>query len=296
MSSDRRNFLKKGALVFLASGIIPFKLKAEDIVNCDPTTTDMLGPFFSAGAPETSSIVPDSYEGEKLILTGRLTGTDCEIGLANAVLDFWQADENGDYDDDGFNFRGKVITDNEGYYNLETIIPGKYLNGSQYRPAHIHLKVQAEGYEELITQIYFEGDVDIPNDYWASLPSAINRIIPISAGTIGDWYGEFDIILSPSNPIGINELSKEYGDLSQNFPNPFNGHTRFQFVLNKDSQTHIEIFNQKGQSVHILVNSRLPKGRYEFNWEATQAQPGVYTAIWYADDLLIKSIKLIKNS
>lgn len=295
MSSDRRNFLKKGALAFLASGIIPFKLKAESQSNCDPTTTDILGPFFSEGAPQASSIVPDSYEGEKLILTGRLISTDCEMGIADAVLDFWQADENGDYDNENFNFRGKIITDSEGYYNLETIIPGKYLNGSQYRPAHIHLKVQAEGYEELVTQIYFEGDVDIPNDYWASLPSAINRIIPISPGVIGDWFGEFNIVLSPSNPIGINELSIEFGDLSQNFPNPFIDRTRFQFVLNKDSHTQIEIFNQKGQSVHVLVNSSLPKGRYEFNWEATKVLPGVYTAIWHADNLLIKRIKLIKN-
>ena len=59
-------------------------------------------------------------------------------------MDFWQADEYGDYDNVGFNFRGKIITDENGNYNLETIIPGKYLNGSQYRPSHIHLKVQAE--------------------------------------------------------------------------------------------------------------------------------------------------------
>ena len=40
-------------------------------------------------------------------------------------MDFWQANENGDYDNLGFNFRGKIITDENGNYNLETIIPGK---------------------------------------------------------------------------------------------------------------------------------------------------------------------------
>lgn len=295
MSSNRRDFLKKGSLALLASSIVPFKLKAENGANCDPTTTDILGPFFSEGAPETSSIVPPSYEGERLFLTGRLTSADCETGLANAVLDFWQADENGAYDNEGYKFRGKIITDAAGYYNLETILPGKYLNGSQYRPSHIHLKVQAEGYDELITQIYFEGDQDIPNDAWASLPSAINRIIPVSAGVAGDWFGVFDIVLASGNGVGLNELHKEYGDLSQNFPNPFEQHTRFQFVLNKNAHTRIEIFNQKGAMVHCLINNALPKGRYEFNWDAHAFQPGLYTALWYANKKLVKTIKLIKK-
>lgn len=295
MSSNRRDFLKKGSLALLASSIIPFRLKAGGQVSCDPTTTDILGPFFSEGAPISTSIVPESYEGERLFLSGRLTSTDCETGLADAVLDFWQADENGAYDNVGYKFRGKIITDNEGYYSLETILPGKYLNGSQYRPSHIHLKVQAEGFDELITQIYFEGDQDIPNDAWASLPSAINRIIPVSPGFAGDWFGVFDIVLASGNGVGINELHKEYGDLSQNFPNPFEAHTRFQFVLNKDAYTQIEIFNQHGAMVHSLVDNALPKGRYEFHWDAKNNNPGLYTAVWYTDNKLVKTIKLIKK-
>jgi protocatechuate 3,4-dioxygenase beta subunit len=296
MSSNRRDFLKKGSLGVLAASIIPFISKASTTPVCDPTTEDLEGPFFSEGAPITNSIVPEDYEGERLFLSGKLTTTDCETPIASAVLDFWQADENGAYDNDGFIFRGKILTDSDGNYNLETIIPGKYLNGSQYRPSHIHLKVQAEGYEDLITQIYFEGDSSIPADPWAGTPSAINRIIPLNSGISGDWFGDFDIVLSGGVPIGINEVQKEYGDLSQNYPNPFTQQTKLFLVLNKDANTSIEIYNQEGKLVESLLNQKMPKGRYELNWNANNLANGIYTAVWLVEDKLVKTIKLIKQN
>lgn len=296
MKSNRRDFLKKGSLGVLAASLVPFKVKAENNSVCDPTTEDIMGPFFSEGAPETNSIVPSDYQGQRLFLSGKLNAIDCDSNIANAVLDFWQADENGAYDNEGYRFRGKVITDEDGNYNLETIIPGKYLNGSQYRPSHIHLKVQAVGYDELITQIYFQGDTDIAADPWASSSSAINRIIPVNPGFAGDWFGNFDIVLSGNGPVGINELQKEYGDLSQNYPNPFNTTTRLFLVLNKNAHTLIEIFDQKGGLIKVLMDQKLEKGRYELNWNAVSLNNGVYTVVWHSDAKLIKSIKMIKHN
>ncbi len=296
MSKNRRDFLKLGSLGILAASVFPFNIKASNKNLCDPTTEDILGPFFSEGAPQTNSIIPEGYEGEKLFLTGRLSNTSCEEGIANVILDFWQADENGDYDNNGFKFRGKVLTDEDGNYNLETIIPGKYLNGSNYRPSHIHLKVQAEGYEDLVTQIYFEGDVSIQTDHWASDESAINRIIPLNSGIAGDWFGTFDIILSKGIDFNINELQREYGDLSQNYPNPFNQQTKLFLVLNKDANTKIEIYNQEGKLAHQLLNQKMPKGRYELNWDTSKFANGIYSAIWFVDDKLVKSIKMIKQN
>ena len=296
MDSNRRDFLKKGFVATLAS-FIPFKLKAQITLDCEPTTTDILGPFFSEGAPETNSIIPEDYEGERLFLSGTLSSTDCDRAISNAVMDFWQANENGDYDNLGFNFRGKIITDENGNYNLETIIPGKYLNGSQYRPSHIHLKVQAEGYDELVTQIYFQGDESISADPWASAPSAMNRIIPLNAGFAGDWFGVFDVVLSGDGPpIGINELQREYGDLSQNYPNPFIEQTKLFLVLNKDAKTDIEIFDQKGSRVKVLLSQNLKKGRYEFNWSSKNLPNGIYTTVWMSDNKLVKTIKMIKQT
>ena len=165
---------------------------------CETTTSDALGPYFLEGSPYTESIVADNYEGELFFLSGTLLN-NCEIPISNAVLEFWQTDENGDYDYDGYRYRGKIITDSLGNYNLETILPGKYLGGSQYRPSHIHLMILVDGTNELATQIYFEGDTDIPTDYLASSPAAVNRIIPLYAGFAGDWFGTFDIVLSIEN-------------------------------------------------------------------------------------------------
>jgi protocatechuate 3,4-dioxygenase beta subunit len=296
MKSNRRDFLKKGSLGVLAAALVPFKVKAENNSVCDPTTEDISGPFFLEGAPETNSLIDEDYSGERFYLTGRVTATDCETGLANAVLDFWHADESGAYDEEGFTFRGKVITDAEGNYNLETIIPGKYLNGANYRPSHIHLRVQSEGYTELITQIYFKGDVDIEGDHWASNPSAINRIIPVSQDSEDNWSGTFDVVLSANEPVGVNELQKEYGDLSQNYPNPFNTTTRLFLVLNKNTHILIEIFDQKGGLIKVLMNQKLEKGRYELNWNTVSLNDGVYTAVWHSDAKLIKSIKMIKQN
>ena len=296
MDSNRRDFLKKGFVATLAS-FIPFKLNAQVNLDCEPTTTDILGPFFSEGAPETNSIIPEDYEGERLFLSGTLSSTDCDRTISNAVMDFWQANENGDYDNVGFSFRGKIITDENGNYNLETIIPGKYLNGSQYRPSHIHLKVQAEGYDELVTQIYFQGDESISADPWASAPSASNRIIPLNAGFAGDWFGVFDVVLSGDGPpLGINELQREYGDLSQNFPNPFSQQTKLFLVLNKDAKIDIEIFDQKGSRVKVLLSQNLKKGRYELNLCLKNLSNGIFTAVWMSDNKLVKTIKMIKQT
>ena len=45
MESNRRDFLKKGIIATLAS-VIPFKVNADSRSDCEPTTTDILGPFF----------------------------------------------------------------------------------------------------------------------------------------------------------------------------------------------------------------------------------------------------------
>lgn len=76
--------------------------------------------------------------------------------------------------------RGQQSTDEEGNYSFETIIPGKYLNGKLYRPAHIHFRVSHQDCKELISQIYFKGDPHIEEDPWASQTKAEKRILTLS--------------------------------------------------------------------------------------------------------------------
>lgn len=126
---------------------------------CAETADDPEGPFYKAGAPERASLVEAAMAGVRLTIRGFVVaaGPAC-TPLAGVVLDFWQADDAGAYDNAGFRLRGRVRSDAAGRYELRTIVPGRYLNGAQYRPAHIHVTVTAPGRRALTTQLYFDGD------------------------------------------------------------------------------------------------------------------------------------------
>jgi protocatechuate 3,4-dioxygenase beta subunit len=73
------------------------------------------------------------------------------------MVDFWQTDGDGNYDNAGFRMRGHQFTDAEGRYRLETVIPGEYPG----RTPHIHVKVFGpDGRELITTQIYLVGISD----------------------------------------------------------------------------------------------------------------------------------------
>ena len=74
--------------------------------------------------------------------------------MARALLDFWQADDRGVYDNTGYRLRGHQFTDEQGRYRLETIVPALYTG----RTRHIHVKVQAPNQPVLTTQLYFPGE------------------------------------------------------------------------------------------------------------------------------------------
>jgi catechol 1,2-dioxygenase len=112
-------------------------------VNCKPTQPDMLGPFYEPGAPVRSSV------GSGYVLSGRvLAAAECKP-IPNARIEFWLANPRGEYDDA---HRATVFAGQRGEYRFESNVPVSY--GS--RPPHIHVRVRAPGYEELVTQHYPE--------------------------------------------------------------------------------------------------------------------------------------------
>jgi protocatechuate 3,4-dioxygenase beta subunit len=109
------------------------------------------GPYYKPDSPRRNSLFEEGMPGTRLILVGYVLDQNCQP-LANAWLDFWQADASGEYDNAGFRLRGHQFTDAKGRYYLETILPGLY--GS--RPIeHIHVKVRPEGGQEITSQLYF---------------------------------------------------------------------------------------------------------------------------------------------
>lgn len=119
----------------------------------DVTIAQTEGPYFTRNSPERASLIQPGLAGTRLVISGRVLGTDCRP-VARALLDFWQADSRGQYDNVGYRLRGHLFTDENGAYRLETVVPGLYPG----RTRHIHVKAQAPNRPVLTTQLYFPSE------------------------------------------------------------------------------------------------------------------------------------------
>jgi catechol 1,2-dioxygenase len=150
------------------------------------TQTDSEGPYYKEGAPVKAII---ETEGEALTISGTVfNSSDCSSPVAKATIDIWHCDSQGKYDSNGYKCRGMVKTDTQGRYSFKTIFPPSY--GS--RPRHIHVKVRADGFKELTTQIYFAGDPNIQNDF--ARRAEASRVLSI-AKKQNEHQGQFDIYI-----------------------------------------------------------------------------------------------------
>jgi protocatechuate 3,4-dioxygenase beta subunit len=150
----------------------------------DATEVSVLGPFYLEGAPmiENGGDLIRGNPGEPGVVTGRVTATD-GIPIAGALLDIWQNAANGLYsnedpDQADDNLRGRLRADTDGNYRFTTIRPMPYtvpqdgpvgamlraMGRHPWRPAHIHFKVTAPGYRDLITELYPDDDRYIDED------------------------------------------------------------------------------------------------------------------------------------
>jgi protocatechuate 3,4-dioxygenase beta subunit len=139
----------------VAAGILlPFvDVFAQSLTCGERTRPQTEGPFFKTDTPRRTSLLEPGARGERLVVTGTVLSPQCRP-VPNALLEFWHADEEGEYDNKGFRYRGHQYSDAEGRYRLESIVPGEYPG----RTRHVHVKVQAAGRRMLTTQLYFPGD------------------------------------------------------------------------------------------------------------------------------------------
>ncbi len=101
----------------------------------------MLGPFYEPNAPVRTSV------GSGYVLSGSvLTADGCEP-VRDARIEFWLANPKGEYDDA---HRATVLAGERGRYRFESNVPVSYGG----RPPHIHVRVTAPGYRNLVTQHY----------------------------------------------------------------------------------------------------------------------------------------------
>jgi catechol 1,2-dioxygenase len=178
----------------------------------------ILGPFHLPDAPVLDAPFelprrPDEV-GDPLLMTGQVLDSDGQP-IAGAELDVWQADASGQYS--GFSpslpesiLRGKVITGEDGRYEVRTVSPGPYtipLDGpcgrlckaadwSPWRPAHMHLIVSADGYEPLTTQIFFDDTDYLDNDVAQAVKDEL--IVRPRPGESGELIVDYDFRLAPA--------------------------------------------------------------------------------------------------
>jgi catechol 1,2-dioxygenase len=103
----------------------------------------VLGLFYEPGAPVRTSV------GSGYVLSGTVLAAEECKSIPNAHIEFWLANLRGEYDDA---HRATVIAGEKGRYRFESNVPVSYGG----RPPHIHVRVRAPGYEELVTQRYPE--------------------------------------------------------------------------------------------------------------------------------------------
>ena len=181
------------------------------LVSCLPTADAARGPLYRREAPWRTRLCSTDEPGEPLSISGIVTDSvDCRP-IADATLDIWQTNARGIYSNllgfgdpsnpRAFNLRGRLMSDEAGRYQFESVIPGRYpLFWPLTRPRHIHLTVTHPRCERLTTQIFFEGDTYNSWDPWWR-PSLTIRLEPdgvTESGRVG-WRGVFDIALRQSS-------------------------------------------------------------------------------------------------
>ncbi|MGH8929098.1 MAG: dioxygenase [Egibacteraceae bacterium] len=159
---DRRVFFASGAVLLAGCGMgsdrapeasgasgasLPLTPECDD--GDDPTPPQTEGPFYTPSSPQRN-LVSDGVAGTPLTLAGVVLSRTCEP-VAGALLDFWQADDSGTYDNEGYRLRGHQFAEADGRFRLDTIVPGLYPG----RTRHLHVKVQAPDGPVLTTQLYF---------------------------------------------------------------------------------------------------------------------------------------------
>jgi len=200
-SIHRREFFKQASLLVMAVSMPIVGCSSRDeigpIVTDDcQTTADILGPYYKAGSPFREVIIPEKNDTPPLIIHGKVF-TDCDHVLEDAVVEIWNADEDGNYDtSEQYLFRGSFRTAGDGLYRFKTIVPGRYLNGAQYRPSHLHFRITAPGHHELVSQVYFANDPFIDDDPWASDSKAESRILVLQKDQDNTDTVNFDIYLN----------------------------------------------------------------------------------------------------
>lgn len=171
----------------LLSDVLGVSTLVDNLNNAKPpgaTEATVLGPFFTEDAAhiQNGSSIASEGKGDYLWVEGRILDTKGNP-ISHAVIDTWETDGFGLYDTqyskrDKPDCRGQLTADSDGRYSFRAIVPVAYpipsdgpvgrlvgkLGRHVFRPAHLHMMIEAPGYEKLTTALYMKGDPYITSD------------------------------------------------------------------------------------------------------------------------------------
>ncbi|AEY00108.1 catechol 1,2-dioxygenase [Oceanimonas sp. GK1] len=209
---------KNGEAALLAPGLgmdkyLDIRMDAEDeqagLAGGTPRTIE--GPLYVAGAPVSEGFArmdDGTQDGETMILTGVVTDENGKP-LPNTLVEIWHADLKGGYSyfdksQSEYNLRRSILTDAEGRYTAQSIIPSGYgcppegstqallnqLGRHGRRPAHIHFFVSKPGHKHLTTQINLAGDEYTYDDFaFATREELVCDAVRIEDAAAAEQYG-----------------------------------------------------------------------------------------------------------
>lgn len=187
------------------------------------TSSTIEGPYFKEGAPlltghpATLPMRPDE-PGDKMRFTATVRDTSGNP-VRDALVDVWHSTNDGIYTffspelPDEYLLRGKILSDEDGALEFRSIRPVPYeipkqgptgylmntvLGRHSWRPAHLHFRIVADGYRQLITQLYFEGDPYLDSDSCSGVKSEL--VVPVTKTEIdGETWQQarYDFVLQP---------------------------------------------------------------------------------------------------
>ena len=197
-----------------------------DLLAARPGATEgsVLGPFHTRGSPwmDSGSNLIQGNAGEAVLIQGRVTDTGGHP-LADATIDFWQNADNGMYwqmDDSQpqDNLRCQLKVQADGRFELATIRPRPYLvptdgpvgellrisHRDAWRPAHVHVIVEAPGHRSLITEVFDEADPWVEKDaVFGVRASLVRPFTPAADPATAQRMGLPDRYLSVELPIRL---------------------------------------------------------------------------------------------
>jgi hydroxyquinol 1,2-dioxygenase len=172
----------------LMSDVMGLTMVVDYNTNKKPTgafESSVLGPFYRADAPwidNGGDICRQANAGTPTLISGRVLSTN-GTPVGDAVLDIWQVPANGMYENTDpsqveFNCRGRLRAADDGGYRFWTVKPVPYpipkdgpagliLDAAErhnMRAAHVHVIVEAPGYEKVISELFVSGDPYIESD------------------------------------------------------------------------------------------------------------------------------------